>query len=66
MNLAGAYTRRLSGLKVKLIYYFRLVTDMIVGGMDGPAFLKREIVEFRSEFTIAYIGRYPFIHFESI
>jgi hypothetical protein len=51
VRLLDVDTRRPSGLKYKLICYFKLVADMVRGGIreflndvDGPAFLERELI----------------------
>jgi hypothetical protein len=51
VRLSNVDTRRLKGLKYKLIGHFKLAADMIRGGirefvndMDGPAFLERELM----------------------
>ena len=48
MKLSNVGTRRLTGLKYKLICLFKLVADIVGGGIqefvndtDGPAFLER-------------------------
>ena len=79
MRLLTVDARGLLGLKYKSICHFKLVADMVGGGVrefvydvDGPAFLKRELMGFsvgrywRSKFMIVCVDRYPFMHFESI
>ena len=77
MRFLDVDTRRLSGLKYKLICSFKLVADMVgrgiklfVNDMDGPAFLERELmglgVDGRSEFMSMQVDRCSFTHFESI
>ena len=51
MRLPNVDTRRLSGLKYKLMCSFKLAADMVrgcirefVNDMDGPAFLERKLM----------------------
>ena len=51
VRLSNVDTRRLSGLKYKLIYHFKLAMDMVRDGIreivndtDRPAFLERELI----------------------
>ena len=51
MRLLTVDARGLLGLKYKSICHFKLVADMVGGGvrefvndMDGPAFLERELI----------------------
>ena len=51
MRLLNVETRRLSGLKYKLICCLKLTADMVRAGIrkfvndtDGPAFLERELM----------------------
>ena len=53
MRLTDGNTRRLSGLKYKLVCSLKLVADIVRGDikefvydMDGPEFLRRELVGF--------------------
>ena len=74
MRLPDIDTRRLSGLKYKLVSCFELAADMVGGGIgdfvndaDGPAFLGLGVDGTgTSEITTMKVNRCPFIHFESI
>ena len=53
MRIPNIETRRLSGLKNKLVCHFELAADMVGAGIrefvndvDGPAFLERELKGF--------------------
>jgi hypothetical protein len=74
VRLLDNSTRRLLGLKYKLLCCLELAVDIVGGGIreflndaDRPVFLERELMGFSvSELKTVQVDRCPLIHFKSI